>query len=280
MKSVELFDETLDINSTENYELALQSGPAGVQFCLLDTLRNKFVLIRTYEPEEGKIFSADNIREYINRDDFLKKPFRKTRILYPSHRFTIVPAPLFDPSKKEELLTFNHGKEDGSIVLSNKTDDPDAFLVWSIPSGMYEVLTENFGGIHPFIHLVPLLSNMSHSRRGRHGSHVHAHIENDFFNLVIYINNQLSLCNSYSYKNPNDILFFIMNAYSRLGMSQEGTIHVSGHIRTVDPLASELSAYIREVKFDNPHGSFTFSYVFEDIGIHRFINLFSVFNCG
>ena len=36
MPFLELFDETLDINSTENYELSVQVSPDGLSFCLLD----------------------------------------------------------------------------------------------------------------------------------------------------------------------------------------------------------------------------------------------------
>jgi len=71
MPFLELFDETLDINSTENYELALQVSPDELSFCLLDTIRNKFVLIRSFKPEDNRYFSIDALKDLINNDDFL-----------------------------------------------------------------------------------------------------------------------------------------------------------------------------------------------------------------
>ena len=73
MPFLELFDETLDINSTENYELSVQVSPDGLSFCLLDTIRNKFVLIRSFGAEENKYFNADKISELLHKDDFLTK---------------------------------------------------------------------------------------------------------------------------------------------------------------------------------------------------------------
>ena len=67
MPFLELFDETLDINSTENYELSVQVSPDGFAFCLLDTIRNKFVLIRSFEPEENKYFNADKVNEILDQ---------------------------------------------------------------------------------------------------------------------------------------------------------------------------------------------------------------------
>ena len=54
MPFLELFDETLDINSTENYELSIQVSPDGLSFCLLDSVRNKFVLFRSFGAEDNK----------------------------------------------------------------------------------------------------------------------------------------------------------------------------------------------------------------------------------
>jgi hypothetical protein len=103
MPFLELFDETLDINSTENYELSVQAGPDGFSFCLLDTIRNKFVLIRAFEPDENKYYNSEKINEFISADDFLLKRYKKINILMPSAKFTLVPAPLFDPGKKRNI---------------------------------------------------------------------------------------------------------------------------------------------------------------------------------
>ena len=71
MPFLELFDETLDINSTENYELSIQISPDGFSFCLLDIIRNKFVLIRAFEPVENKQFNSQKLNEILSQDDFL-----------------------------------------------------------------------------------------------------------------------------------------------------------------------------------------------------------------
>jgi hypothetical protein len=280
MKSVELFDETLDINATENYELALQASPDGFHFCLLDTLRNKFVLIRTFEPEEGKYFTAGMIKDIISRDDFLIKSFRKIRIVTTSRKFTLVPAPLFDSARRDEYFTFSHGNSNGSVIISDRIPDPDAFVVFSIPSDFHDTLVSYFPGAGRFIHLVPLFDHAAREKRSIHGNYIHAHIERGFFNLLVFKGNKLELCNSYGYRTASDILYFIMNAFNKLELKQEETIWLSGDISKNDSIIAEMSPYIRTIRFSQPLGSFTFSYVFEDIGLHRFLNLFSVFNCG
>ena len=125
MPFFELFDETLDINSTENYELSVQLSSSELTFCLLDTIRNKFILLRSSEPDDNRYFSYEALNELISRDDFLVRKYKKVNIILPSRKFTLVPSPLFDPGKKEDYFSFNLNREENEIILSNKSIEPD-----------------------------------------------------------------------------------------------------------------------------------------------------------
>ena len=279
MSFLELFDETLDINSTENYGLSVQVGPDGFAFCLLDTIRNKFVLIRVFEPEENKYFNADKINEILVKDDFLTKHYRKVSIIMPSPKFTLVPTPLFDPGKKDEYFTFNHIFEDGNMIIINKLIDPDTFLIFSVSKPIYDLINNLFPGVHPYHQLKPLFDHISHNRKSINGNYIHIHVEREFFNLIVFSHNLLKFCNSFNYRNINDILYFVLNVFKNLDIKQEETIYFSGLTEKYDDLSSNFSIYVRNIRFAGPSGNFTFSYVFNDVDLHRFLNLFSVVNC-
>jgi hypothetical protein len=279
MPFLELFDETLDINSTENYELSLQVSPDGFSFCLLDTIRNKFVLIRSFEPEENKYFKTDKVNEILSKDDFLTRRYRKVNLVMPAPKFTIIPAPLFDPAKKDEYFTFNHLTCDGNIIISNKLNDPDSFLVFSVSKPIVDLLHSYHPGVLPYHQAKPLLNHISNSRKSVNGNYIHIHVEREFFNLIIFDHNLMRFCNSFKYRNITDILYFALNVFRNLGIKQEETIHLSGLTEKYDDLSSNFSIYVRNIKFAEPSGNFTFSYVFNDTPLHRFLNLFSVANC-
>ena len=279
MPFLELFDETLDINSTENYELSLQLSPDGFAFCILDTIRNKFVLIRAFEPDENKYFNTDKIKELLNNDDFLLRRYKKINAVMPAKKYTIVPTPLFDPGKKDEYFTFNHIMEDDNLILSNKLNDPDAFLIFSVQKPFSDLINSFYPGVLPYHHIKPLLDHISHNRKTVSGNYIHIHVEREFFNLIIFNNNILNFCNSFNYRNISDILYFVLNVFKNLDIKQEETIHFSGLTEKYDDLISNFSIYVRHIKFAEPSGNFTFSYVFNDMEIHRFLNLFSVVNC-
>jgi hypothetical protein len=279
MPFLELFDETLDINSTENYELSIQVSPDGLSFCLLDSIRNKFILIRSFGAEENKYFNADKISELLLKDDFLTKRYKKVHCVMPSSKFTLVPTPLFDPGKKVEYFTFNHTMKDDHIVLVDKISDPDAFLVFSVSRSISELINSVYPGVYPHHHIKLLLDHTSSIRKSVNGNYIHVHVERDFFNLIIFNNNILKFCNSFAYRNISDILYYVLNAFKNLDIKQEETIYFSGITEKYDDLSSSFSLYIRNIKFAEPSGNFTFSYVFNDTELHRFMNLFNVVNC-
>lgn len=279
MPFLELFDETLDINSTENYELSVQVSPDGLSFCLLDSIRNKYVLVRAYSAEENKYFSADKLSELLRSDDFLTKKYKKINCVLPSSKFTLVPAPLYDPAKKVEYFEFNHNLEEANVILSDKTNDPDAFILFSVSKPICELISSFYPGIYLHHHIKILLEHTSLIRKSLNGNYIHAHIERDFFNLIVFRDNVLKFCNSFSYRNISDILYYTLNAFRTMDIKQEETIFFSGLTEKYDNLSSSFSLYIRNIRFSEPSGNFTFSYVFNDTELHRFINLFNVANC-
>jgi hypothetical protein len=279
MPFLELFDETLDINSTENYELSVQVSPDGLSFCVLDTIRNKFVLIRSFEPDENKYLSTGKVSEIITNDDFLTKKYRKVKIVTPSQKFTLVPAPLFDPGKKDDYFIFNHTKEENETIQSNKIIDPDTFIVFSVLTHFAELLKTFYPQVQLYHSIKPLLRYISHERKKTTGPYIHLHIEKEFFDIVIFNHDILKFCNTFSYRNISDILYHVLNVLKNLGINQEVTINFSGQTGKYDDLTSNFAIYIRNIQFASPTGNFTFSYVFNDLELHRFLNLFTLVNC-
>jgi hypothetical protein len=279
MPFLELFDETLDINSTENYELSVQMSRDGLAFTLLDTLRNKYILLRSHEPDDNKYLASDRMDEIISKDDFLTKRYKKVNLIIPSYRFTLIPSPLYDPAKKEEYFVFNHIREESDLILVNKISDPDAYIIFSVPKFQSDILSSFWPSVHPFHHTKPLMNQLTHNSRSVDGFYVHIHVEREFFNLFIFNNSSLKFSNTFNYRNISDILYFALNVFRNMGIKNDNTVHFSGMTGKYDDIYSNFAMYIKDIKFTGPSGTFTFSYVFNDIELHRFINLFTATLC-
>jgi len=279
MPFLELFDETLDINSTENYELSVQASPDELSFCILDTLRNKFVLLRSYESEDKAKFDPVSLSEIINKDDFLTRHFRKINIITPSSKSTLVPGPLFDGSKKDDYFRFNQIVPEGEKIMVNKLRDPDIFLLFSLPEGITNTLSSFFPGSRFMHQLKPLFHYISFNRRSIGISNVHVHLEGDYLNMVIFDQNTLKFCNTFHYNTISDIQYYVLYVLSRMNIRQEETIYFSGRTLKKKEILSSFSNYLSAIRFAVPEGNYTFSYVFNETELHKFLTIFSAVNC-
>jgi len=279
MPFLELFDETLDINSTENYELSVQAGPYDLSFCILDTLRNKFVLLRSYEPEENNTYDADKLRDIISRDDFLPRHFRKTNLITPAPQSTLVPAALYDDSKRDEYFKFNQILKEGDSILSNKLADPDVFIIFTLPDPVIEMLKIAFPGKILLHQLNPLFRYINSNRGSVSTNDVYIHFEKGYFDIIIFNQNSLKLCNTFYYQFISDIQYFVLYVLKRMNIHQDEPVYLSGKILKNNEILSNFSRYLSSVKFAEPDTNPTFSYVFNDTDLHRYLNLFNSVNC-
>ncbi len=279
MPFLELFDETLDINSTDNYELSVQASFDGLSYSILDTLRNKFVLLRDYEPEDNGYFDIVRLGEIMAKDDFLIRRFKKVNVIAPSPKSTLVPAALFDDSKKEEYFTFNQMNIEGEIIVTNNIPDPDAVIIFSLPGSAVDLLKGTFPAGNLSHQLKPLFQYMLVNRRTAGRYYIHAHLERSFFNLIIFDQNTLEFCNTFHYETLSDIQYYVLYVLKRMNISQEEIIYFSGRSVSSKAIISGFSDFMTNLRFAEPSGNFTFSYVFNDTDLYRFLNLFIVTGC-
>jgi hypothetical protein len=279
MPFLELFDETLDINSTHNYELSLQISSEGLAFSILDTIRSKYILLRAFNPENNRYFTGDDIREIIARDDFLTKKYKKVNVVMPSQKYTLVPEPLFDPGKKDEYFLLNHIKEENETIITNKVPEPAAYLIFSVSRQLFETAGHFYPSVYPSHHIKPLLNQVTHYSKSHNGTYFHVHIEKGYFNVLVLEQGVLKFSNTYRFRNISDILYYVLNIFRTFSPGHDISLHFSGLTEKYDDLYSGFAIYVRSLKFTGPSGNFSFSYVFNEVELHRYINLFSITNC-
>jgi len=278
MPFLELFDETLDINATENYELSVQVSPDDLSFCILDTLRNKFVLLRSYEPEDNSRFDPYRLNEIIKKDDFITRPFRKTIVITPTSRTTLVPAPLFDDSRKEDFLAFNQNFPEKERILTNKHRYPDIYTIFSLPVGTADLLNSTFPRgviMHP---LKPLFQYINFNKRSA-GNYIHIHFDKEYFIMVIFDPDELTFCNTFYYKSLSDIEYYVLYVLRRLNIRQNEAVYLSGRTKRDQDILRGMSDYLGNLRFALPQGNYTFSYVLNETELHKYLVLFSAVNC-
>jgi len=64
-----------------------------------------------------------------------------------------------------------------------------------------------------------------------------------------------------------------------LNIKQDETINFSGNAIKQEDILHSFSDYLNAIKFAIPMGNYTFSYVFSETELQKFLILFSAVNC-
>ena len=276
---LELIDETLNINATDNYDLTLELSEEGVSFAVLDLLRDKYVMLRHYPHDDESVTTGRRFAEIIEADDFLMRRYRKVFIIAPSLNATLIPAAVYENGLREDYFRFNFSTADCGVIVSNSLPFPDAVVLFSPSREVTESIPARWREISPWHHTKPLLSHVSAVCRTNDGCYVHIHFEKDFVTVITAEKRNLTFCNSFATSSPQDGAYYLFSVMDRNGIRHDETILVSGTVEPYGEAHIALLSFAHNVRFASPVIRQSFSYVMNEVHLHRWLNLFTAASC-
>jgi hypothetical protein len=276
---LELIDETLNINATDNYDLTLELSEEGVSFAVLDLLRDKYVMLRHYPHDDESVTTGRRFAEIIEADDFLMRRYRKVFIIAPSLNATLIPAAVYENGLREDYFRFNFSTADCGVIVSNSLPFPDAVVLFSPSREVTESIPARWREISPWHHTKPLLSHVSAVCRTNDGCYVHIHFEKDFVTVITAEKRNLTFCNSFATSSPQDGAYYLFSVMDRNGIRHDETIFVSGTVEPYGEAHIALLSFAHNVRFASPVIRQSFSYVMNEVHMHRWLNLFTAASC-
>lgn len=275
-------DESLDINQTGMYHMSIQVSLNGLSFCILNTVDNKYVALKHYPyVQEDKTTLAELIGEVVARDEFLGRDFKSLAVMPVGFRSTMVPSPLFRENDKELFFSFNHPLEEGETVMSARAKAIDAYALFAMAPGMPEAIKNSFPRARVLHQTVPFLEGIVRYLwiKGKEPA-MFLNVHDDFFDLAVFRGQTPLLINAFRYRQVNDMIYFILYTMKTLEMDPATSpVILQGKINTTSGLINSLKRYVKKISFARRDPSFTYSYTFNMVSEHTFVNLFNVYPC-
>lgn len=138
--------------------------------------------------------------------------------------------------------------------------------VYSMPAGVYDVVTDKFPGAKFFHAYTPSLKIYNGFVAS---NQIDIHFSTQNFRIVVKKEKQVQLAQTYSYKNPLDVVYYLLKICYEFQLSQsEVFIIVSGLIEEDSALYKELHNYFLHLHFaqapayslpDNAHPHYYFT---------------------
>ncbi len=280
MHDFAFIDETFDLNLTQSYKLSIQVNLNGLSFCVLDPVQNKYISLVNFK------FNFDEFNDYLNKledllnnDKLLKLNYKSVKLVWVSNHNNLIPNKLFDLSYIKDHFEFIHKMDDLDELHYNDISIIESKSVFTLPSQVANIFIRKYPNIHFYNQQTPFIDHILkkyHSTTNK----MFISINKDFIDTAITKNGKLLLYNNFQHKSDMDIIYFVMNIYNQYKNQTGNTeVFISGSIHKTSELYNNIIKFIPQLKFDKPGGEFSFSYTYNKLPKHRYINLFNLNNC-
>ncbi len=255
----------------------------GFSFCIIDTSSQKFIALKHYKFEKISSFSSclKKTQEILNTDELLNNDFQSAKLIFTSQRETLVPSPLFEKDNISKYFYFNQSVEKNEDILFNKLRNVDAVNIFSIPTKFKKLFTEHFNNIRFFHQSTPFIENaLIENKNQKFDYKVFIYNHVSFFDILVISPQRLLFYNSFQYHNENDFIYYIMNVFEQLKLNPtQIPVFLMGNISKLSDYYKVLKKFIVDVKFEKRINTVSYSYVFDQIPEHYFLNMLNLFRC-
>jgi|TARA_R110002051_G_scaffold322311_1_gene412483 hypothetical protein len=178
----------------------------------------------------------------------LLKACTEITVIYAHSTYTLVPDTLFDETKLSEYLKFNTKILAGDFIAYDTVDEHKIHVVYVPLVNVNNYFFDTFGSFQYYHATTLLLQQLLKKEQSGDTKKVYVHVGRDEIDLVLIDSGALVLCNTYPYRTPEDLAYYVLFAFEQLKWSPESVETVLlGAVSEDDATYAILYTYIRNI---------------------------------
>ena len=251
-------------NIIKEKELSIQIYMDGFSFCT-----HSSQLFFDYESTPMNNYYA--FKKKLEDNALLK--FDRVSCIYFKKPATFVPTLLYDPSKKENYLKQNVRLDAQFRIAEDNPINKKIKILHQVLLSEQEIFKKLYSNI-TFSHYTKVLYNYLYRQaKSKSGIIMYLHLQDDFFDVMVFDAEQLLLYNSYPYKNEGEFLYFSLAVTEELSLSQEQlSIVFLGKYNRYEQYYKALENYKQKLEFNYEDEEMPFEW--ENQPAPFFVNIF------
>jgi hypothetical protein len=282
MHEINLLDETFVKNQSHHYNLSIQTGLNGLSFSILDFQNLKYVGLRNYffDNVDNPNEIAPSFTNVFQKEELLRLNYKSVSHIYVGGGSTLVPAKYFDEQQINDIYKLNFSVSGNHKVMYNALDSGNILNIFSYPETLLKVLNDHFPQCKLYHHSTPFLQNVitesAHLTRPR----CYSYLYKGLMTIAIADNKQIIFYNTFIINSITDIVYYLLSVYEQFSMTpKHSDLFVSSDTDEHDEIFENLNKYFKNLRFIIPSKQFTYSYLFDELYLTRYANLFNVALC-
>jgi hypothetical protein len=240
-------DDSFDIEKTKQYSLSIQVSLDGFSFLVVHDSEKRSVACKNIQLKiSSEKLLARRLKEWLEAEGLLKKPFKTVRLFIFTENFTLVPTDYSVDKPIENLTSYMFHQDSNSKLIINKIEALNAHLIFPLPTDVMEVLHIQFNNNIDFIHPVTSLLICPVESRKRNSAVLLT--TKKYFYLIVTRNNKLILANSFQAEHLNDLVYNVLNTFQQLEIARSETdLYVSGSRNENSEIEDLLKPYFENI---------------------------------
>lgn len=280
MYDLKIVDESIDLNLASEYHLSIQVGLDGFSFCILDKRKIKYIAFRHIPLIVGKMqFLSRKVEAIFEQEEMLNAAFGSVSVTYSTNKATLVPKEYSDPSFSHQLAGLTSNINRSEEVTINNLHGSNYQLIFSFPKELLAVFNRKYTEFS-FIHkTIPLLATVLLQLNEKRNT-LMINFEKKYIRMIAMKGSEISLYNSFYYKNESDFLYYTLNICHTLQINPEfDEILIGGYIASDSVYIRQLKKYFGNIHFLAPFSDYNYGNLFDKIQKHQFVSLLNTYPC-
>ena len=247
----------IDFNKTRQYTLSIRLSTDGFCFAVHNPqVANEYAYL-PYRIDPLKPLTA-NLKAAVEETDMLRHTYGTVNIILADASYTLVPKEYYAEQYKEEFYQQNIATPTtGSIVMHNLVGDEQVAVLFAIEKQLHKYIATQFPKAKIYASISPLINFGMERSYASKKKYTLLNLQKHSIDVMCYENATPLFVNSFRYKDVADALYFLLNCWSTLGLSQtDDTLHIAGQSRQGKALTKELEKFIQHIHLVRPAEEF------------------------
>lgn len=221
---------TIDLLPNSAYcQLGLRIGADALTAMIYNPLEDNSLIVRQFPiPAEGD--ERQKAIEAVFYDNpLLLAEFAKTNVEIESANLLLIPEEVADETLIRQLFEKAHPQtEERDKLIDNVIDGFNARAVFSVAEQEVNFLRRTLGNVAIFSNLVPLIKYLRKQLHRGNTVKAFINVRESSADIIILSHDRLYLANRFAYKEPSDLIYYILAATTPPGGHEANETLVTG----------------------------------------------------
>ena len=232
-------------STTADSKIVMRIGQGALSVAALDA--SSHILDYAVHNMKSGISTAANLREAFNNVSLLSRTYARADVMLSSPTM-LIPYDEFHEEEAATLYDHTFSGYDRSAKICSRMSDLSAVAVCSVEKDVQTVIADHFENVRLLPVCLPVWQHLHQQGHEQTRQRLYAYFHDSMMDVFCFSQHRLKFCNAFHTTQAQDALYFLLYAFSQLGLKGErDAISVIGSMPQKKWLIERLRTYVVEV---------------------------------